>query len=247
LPPVIEAIVSDIHSNLEALSAVLEDMEKRDVGRIVCLGDIIGYGASPRECLDVAMERFEVCLLGNHEFAVLHDSDGFNPIAERAVEWTRWQLRRKEYARFLCGLVSARLEGNFLYVHGSVRAPLMEYVREAEDYASLKRGFKVLREEFKLFDICFTGHNHRAFMSTDVGLVYPHPVVSRFPVKGEKLYVCAGSVGQPRDDDPRACYVIYDGECVENGGAPYEGGGAAAKIRAAGLHEFLAERLFLGQ
>ncbi len=243
----IEAILSDVHGNIEALTAVMEDIDKRGVDRIVCLGDVIGYGASPHECLDIAMKRFDVCLLGNHEWAVLHEPEGFNPIAEKAIEWTRWQVRQKEYTRFLSGLVSARLEGHVLYVHGSIRDPLMEYVREAEDYEALQRAFKTLREEFKLFDICFTGHNHRAFLTTEVGMIYPHEVISRFHVKGERLYVSVGSVGQPRDDDPRACYVLYDEEYVEYRRIKYDVALAAEKIRKAGLHEFLAERLHLGQ
>ncbi len=243
----IEAILSDIHGNIEALTVVMEDIDKRNVDRVICLGDIIGYGANPCECLDIAMKRFDVCLLGNHEYAVLHEPEGFNPIAEKAVEWTRWQVRRKEYTRFLSNLVSARLEGKTLYVHGSIHDSLMEYVREAEDYASLKKAFKTLREEFKLFDICFTGHNHRAFLTTEVGIIYPHDVVMRFQVKGERLYASVGSVGQPRDEDPTACYVIYDGEHVEYRRLKYDIDKAAAKIRATGLHEFLAERLFLGQ
>ena len=157
----IEAVISDVHANLAALQAVLEDIDSIGVDRIVCLGDTVGYGPDPADCLRLVMERCDLALLGNHEFAVLHDADGFNPIAEAAIQWTRDQIRDKEILKFLQGLKSARLEGDRLYVHGSVRDPLLDYVREAENYLSFRRMVQEIRETFTLFNLCFTGHNHR--------------------------------------------------------------------------------------
>jgi diadenosine tetraphosphatase ApaH/serine/threonine PP2A family protein phosphatase len=242
----VEAILSDIHSNLEALQAVLEDVEQHSVDRIICLGDVVGYGPSPAECVRIIMERCEFTLLGNHEFAVLHGPEGFNPIAETALTWTREQLRDRELLRFIQGLKSARLEDDRLYVHGSVRDPLLDYVREAESYLSFRRMVDEIRETFTIFNLCFTGHNHRAFLGTDEGFIFPHAGAHRFHVKGSKLYVCVGSVGQPRDEDWRACYTLFDGETVEYRRIPYDVEKTARRIREVGLHEFLAERLFVG-
>ncbi len=241
-----DAIFSDVHGNLEALEAVLKDIERHDdVGRIICLGDTIGYGASPVECLDIVQERCRFALLGNHEYAVLHDVEGFNPMAAQAVLWTRKQLSRK-HLQYISSLKSARLEGEVLFVHGSVRDPLMDYVREADSYVAFKKIVDFIRSEFTHFEVCFTGHNHRSFLGTEEGFIYPHELMKRFDIRGEKLYVCVGAVGQPRDDDPRASYVLWDETHVEYFRVPYDIEGAAAKIRKAGLHEFLGERLYVG-
>ena len=242
-----EAVISDVHGNLEALTAVLEDIDSVGVDRIVCLGDVAGYGPSPAECMRLVMDRCELTLLGNHEDAVLHGADSFNPIAEAALLWTREQLKDREILRFIQGLKSASLEADRLYVHGSVRDSLMEYVREAESYASFRRTVEEIRETFTLFNLCFTGHNHRAFLGTEEGALNPRTGPSRFNVSDAKLYVCVGAVGQPRDDDWRASYVLFDGEYVQFRRVPYEVETTARRIREAGLHEFLAERLLVGQ
>jgi len=243
------AILSDIHGNYSALEAVLEDIEKRgDVEGIGCLGDTVGYGPDPVECLRLAMEKFEFCLLGNHEYAIMHGAEGFNPVAERAVEWTRMQIKPdKDLMDFLKSLKSARLDDNTLYVHGSVTDPLMDYVRESDSNASFRRLIKTIEQEFKFFDMCFTGHNHRAFLGTNEGIIYPHAAWNRFHVSHAKLYICVGSVGQPRDDDPRASYVTFDGEVVEYHRVRYDISRTADRIREVGLHEFLADRLYVGQ
>ena len=123
----------------------------------------------------------------------------------------------------------------------------MDYVREADSHASFQRMVETIEQEFKFFDICFTGHNHRAFLGTNEGIIYPHDSFKRFHVSHSKLYVCVGSVGQPRDDDPRARYVTFDGEAVEYHHVRYDIGKTADKIRKVGLHEFLADRLYVGQ
>lgn len=243
-----EAIISDIHGNYQALKTVLEHIDALEpqTDRVVCLGDVIGYGPQPVECLQAIMERCAFTLLGNHEFAVLHDTEGFNPIAEQAIKWTRDQIKDKEQLKFLQRLKSARLEGDVLYVHASVKDPLMDYVREPDSHESFMRIAETLEREFRYFDLCFTGHNHRAFLATQEGFIYPHAVVSKFHVRKAKLYVCVGSVGQPRDENPRASYTVYDGQTVEYHRVDYDIEATAEKIREAGLHEFLAERLFSG-
>jgi predicted phosphodiesterase len=243
----LEAIISDVHGNLAALEAVLEDIDHRGVDRTVCLGDMVGYGPRPAECARIVMERCDFALLGNHEFALLHGTEGFNPMASAAMDWTREEIRDRDVLRYFQGLKSARLEEDRLYVHGSVRDSLLDYVRDADSYLSFRRLVEEIRENFTLFNVCFTGHNHRAFLGTDEGIIFPHAGAHRFHVKDAKLYVCVGSVGQPRDDDWRAAYVTYDGDTVEYHRVPYDVERTAREIREKGLHDFLAERLFLGQ
>ena len=242
-----DAILSDIHGNLAALEAVLADIDRRKVERVISLGDVIGYGPRPVECLKLVMERCAFSLLGNHEYAVLRGPEGFNPIAVEAINWTKRQITDPDQLFYLSSLKAAKLEGNVLYVHGSAEDPLMEYVRESEDHEQFVKFVADLHRDFQRFDLCFTGHNHRAFLGTPEAFIFPHPAWSKFHVKDKKLYICVGSVGQPRDDDPQASYATFDGDLVEFHRIPYDIERTAAEIKAAGLHPFLAERLFLGQ
>src|SRR5512136_465940 len=129
------AIISDIHSNLEAMEAVLEDIERRGVKRIICLGDIIGYGPNPRECMDLVMQRCETCVYGNHDIAAFYEPYSFNVGAERAAFWTRRQLEEEpnKHIRDLrwhfLGSLNVKYHGDsFLCVHGSPRKPINEYL-----------------------------------------------------------------------------------------------------------------------
>ena len=128
------AIISDIHGNFEALSAVLDFIKTLNVDQIVCLGDIIGYGPDPIRCLDLVMQHCELTILGNHDQAAIFDPDGFNPVAMRAIFWTREQLEKEVGVQadarwdFLGELPRRHDEGQFLYVHGSPRDPTNEYV-----------------------------------------------------------------------------------------------------------------------
>ena len=244
-----EAIITDIHGNLEALETVLAHIDAREdkVDRIVCLGDVVGYGPDPVACLETVMDRCEFCLMGNHEWAVLHGGDeDFNPIAQEALRWTRDQIQETHLREYMSQQKSARLEGEVLYVHASVKDPLLDYVREADSPESFREACKTLQNDFKFFNLCFTGHNHRTFLVTEEGFIYPHEEFKRFHVSHAKLYVCVGSVGQPRDEDPRASYVIHDGETVEYVRLEYDIETTAEKILNHGLNSFLAQRLFHG-
>ena len=141
------AIISDIHGNLEALEAVLEDIDRQRVDAIDCLGDIVGYGPNPCECVKLVRERCEVVILGNHDQGALFDPDGFNVGAERAIRWTRGQLEQHDrlprnaadqLTDFLGELPRNHVEGDFLFVHGSARRPLDEYVFPEDIYNPLK-------------------------------------------------------------------------------------------------------------
>ncbi|MFO0819273.1 MAG: metallophosphoesterase family protein [Pirellulales bacterium] len=246
------AIISDIHGNLEALQAVLSDIRDQGVEQIVCLGDVIGYGPNPRECLDLAME-FSVCVLGNHDEAACFNPEGFSSAAERAIFWTRSQLEHDDADpavvarrwRFLMGRPSLVRDGKFLYVHGSVRNPLNEYVFPEDIHNPRK-----LERLFSLIDgFCFQGHSHVPGVFTASGkFAAPDQVGSRVHLGTEKLMINVGSVGQPRDGDPRSCYVIVDDARVEFRRVSYPVDATARKIYAIPeLDDFLGDRLREGR
>jgi diadenosine tetraphosphatase ApaH/serine/threonine PP2A family protein phosphatase len=245
------AFVSDIHGNLTALEAVLADIDLHKVDEIVCLGDTVGYGPQPRECLALVRKRCNLVLMGNHENAVLNGAEHFTPLARIAIDWTSQQLRDPDILRYLSSLRPAKKYRGALLVHGSVRDPLFDYVREADSPWMFYRLVQTLREDFKGFELCFVGHNHRAFLGTEVGYIFPHSgddsPRTKFHLENQKAYVSIGSVGQPRDGDRRASWVLYDGESVEFHRVEYDRQITVDLIHEAGLPEFLADRLLYGE
>jgi predicted phosphodiesterase len=208
------ALISDIHGNLEALEVVLDDIKAQGISEIFCLGDIIGYGPNPRECIDRVMEHAKVTLLGNHDQGAMFDPDGFNIGAERAIFWTREQLEtggdRTQNERrweFLGELPRSHRQGAFLFVHGSPRNPLSEYIFPEDIYNHRK-----MERLFQLVDrYCFQGHTHVPGVFTEGFQFYaPEEIDNEYTLGEGKLMINVGSVGQPRDGDNRACYVILD-------------------------------------
>ena len=216
------AILSDIHGNLEALEVVLADIESLGLESIHCLGDIVGYGPNPRECLDLVMAKCSICLLGNHDMGALCDPEGFNMNAERAIFWTREQLERtddpgnQKRLEFLGGLPRFHQDGKFLFVHGSPRNPLSEYVFPDDVYNHRK-----IERLFTLVDnYCFQGHTHIPGVFTESHqFLVPSEFGYEIVLEHGKAMINVGSVGQPRDRDPRSCYLILD-DGVENPGEP---------------------------
>ena len=213
------AIVSDIHANLAALEAVLEDIKTQQVDEILCLGDVIGYGPNPCECLDETM-KFSFTILGNHDSSAVFDPEGFNSSAERAIFWTRQQLHTKgepadckRRLEFICKMPRVMRRGGMLFVHGSPRGPTSEYVFP-EDTQNPKKMDKL----FSLIShVCFQGHTHvPGVFSSDMKFLRSDEVPERFSFanKSKKWMVNVGSVGQPRDNDPRSCYVIVEDETL---------------------------------
>jgi predicted phosphodiesterase len=206
------AIISDIHSNYEALVAVVEDIERHEVDRVICLGDIVGYGPNPCECVDVVM-NCDIVILGNHDQGALFDPEGFNNSAERAIFWTRAQLENatgpEAEARWeFLGERPRRVEeGQFLFVHGSARHPLNEYVFPEDIYNERK-----MERIFQLVGrYCFQGHTHvPGIFTEDLKFYSPADLGHRFTFDQSKALVNVGSVGQPRDGDSRACYVLLE-------------------------------------
>ncbi len=211
------ALISDIHGNHEALEVVLDDIRAQGITDIFCLGDIIGYGPNPRECIDRVMDNCQVTLLGNHDQGALFDPDGFNIGAERAIFWTREQLEtpdRKNEQRweFLGELPRTHRLDSFLFVHGSPRNPLSEYIFPEDIYNQRK-----MERLFQLVEkYCFQGHTHVPGVFTESYQFFaPEEIDHEYTLGEGKVMINVGSVGQPRDGDPRACYAI-----LEDGHAP---------------------------
>jgi predicted phosphodiesterase len=224
------ALISDIHGNLEALEVVLDDIKAQGIIEVFCLGDIIGYGPNPRECIDRVMDQCQVTLLGNHDQGAMFDPDGFNIGAERAIFWTREQLEspndRSNNERrweFLGELPRSHKIGSFLFVHGSPRNPLSEYIFPEDIYNHRK-----MERLFQLVDrYCFQGHTHVPGVFTEGFQFYsPEEIDNEYTLGDGKLMINVGSVGQPRDGDNRACYVVLDDGQPD--GAPADPAGAAA-------------------
>jgi predicted phosphodiesterase len=247
----VRAIISDIHGNLEALEAVLADIQQQNVADVYCLGDILGYGPNPRECLDLVMQHCAATILGNHDQAALFDPEGFNAGAERAIFWTRQVLESGDARgnerrwEFLGELPRVRREDNILFVHGSARNPLNEYVFPEDVYNQRK-----MERIFALVDrYCFQGHTHipGIFLET-LSFLSPEEIDLRYELTAEKAVMNVGSVGQPRDGDPRACYVLLDGQTVQYRRVPYDLERTIAKIyKIPELDNFLGDRLREGR
>jgi predicted phosphodiesterase len=237
------AIIADIHANLEALQVVLEDAKVQKCTHYACLGDVVGYNANPKECLDIIRTMGMPCVKGNHDEYCSIDSnlEGFNPHAAEAVNWTRRQLTDED-RQWLKELKYIRLVASFSIVHATLDGPQRwGYVF---DRLAAAASFT-----YQNTTVCFFGHTHVpvAFIRDTVvrGGTY-----SKFKVEpGRKYFINVGSVGQPRDNNPKAAYVTYDLDegLIEIRRLDYDIPTAQAKIRAAGLPERLAERLTIGR
>ena len=244
------AIISDLHGNFEALTAVLEDIKTQGADEIFCLGDVVGYGPNPRECID-ACRDFELVLLGNHDNGALFDPDGFSSGAERAIFWTRQQLEdtsvegAEERWDFLAKLPRTHRVEDFLFVHGSPRSPLNEYVfpEDAYNQRKIERIFGFIHQ------YCFQGHTHVPGVFTENCRFYsPTEIGNEFKLNEQKVMVNVGSVGQPRDGDPRSSYVTVDGDQLTFHRVEYDPTPTREKIYAIdSLDNFLGDRLLEGR
>ena len=245
------AIISDIHGNLEALEAVLQDIENQGITEIYCLGDVVGYGPNPIECLELVRKKVAMSLLGNHDQASLFDPEGFNSSAERAIFWTREQLENlhvfgaDDRWDFLNGLPRIYREEDIIYVHGSPRNPLNEYVFQDDVYNErrMERLFSAIPK------YAFQGHTHVPGVFTEDREFYaPDEISMRYILGDKKAMINVGSVGQPRDRDPRACYVVLDGNTVLYRRVNYPFEQTIDKIfQIAELDNYLGQRLREGK
>jgi diadenosine tetraphosphatase ApaH/serine/threonine PP2A family protein phosphatase len=209
------ALISDIHGNLAALEAVLADIASQDANRVLCLGDVVGYGPFPGECLDL-VANCEAILMGNHEEALLEGAENFNPRARRAIDWTREHLQtsgdqatRDRRWKLLKSLQQTVRQGPYLFAHASPRQPTREYIMPRDALNRQKMG-----EILGMIDAaCFVGHTHLPGVFPGDGTFTPPGSLwngTWFFEGGTRAVINIGSVGQPRDGDPRACYVLLD-------------------------------------
>jgi len=237
------AIISDIHANLEALDATLKQIDKLSVDKIICLGDIVGYGANPNECVERIRQRKIDSIIGNHDAVACGktEPDNFNPVAKDAAIWTRSSLT-EENKKFFSELPESRLVDDFLIVHGAISDP-DHYIFTAYD-ALIE--FNLMKKQ----SVCFFGHTHvrTYYMFQNDSSTSHYDYEFKIDAKAKYL-INPGSVGQPRDRDPRASFLVYDMEkrTVEFTRVEYDISSAQKKIVEAGLDRRLAERLSFGR
>lgn len=246
------ALISDIHSNIEALEAVFRRIDDLGVRDVMCLGDVIGYGADPEPCVRLVMERCRWTIMGNHDWGLFNSLEEFNPLAREALLHTRkrlkpslWHPRRKVMWEFLQSLPERREEHGYLFVHGSPRYPIMEYVLKSDGFLEPEKMVAI----FALIDRpCFVGHTHwPGVHRADFRFTQATDAQRSFALGEEPVIVNVGSVGQPRDGDPRASFAVVTEGTVEIQRVDYDYRPTQAKIVAARLHPALAERLARGR
>ncbi|MFC1952606.1 metallophosphoesterase family protein [Chloroflexota bacterium] len=237
-------IISDIHSNLEALEVILRDIDLQKIDRVWCLGDIVGYGPDPNECIDLVRSNIDICVMGNHDqtmVGVLEHFD-FNPDAEKAFLWTRTILTEdnKEYIKTL----PLKLEiGDFTLVHGSPREPF-EYITSSFEADEALQYLKSL--------YCLIGHSHVPMIIT-LGEKTKRrnnylTNLRKFTLTEHATFINPGSVGQSRDGNPKASYMIYDSDLnqVTHRRVAYDVNRPRQKMKSVGLPEWLGDRLLIG-
>jgi predicted phosphodiesterase len=239
------AIVSDLHSNLEAVSAVFFHIDSQKVDEVICLGDIVGYGGSPKEVLDLVRARCKVVIAGNHDHAVAGKTDReyFNPSAKTAVEWTAKQLSQEDL-QYLCELPFLIKKENFICVHANLSEPEKWYYILDEFDASATFA------KMDAAKACFIGHSHVPAIFEDSEYVNCFGFYEQFQLNPANRYIVnVGSVGQPRDGIVDAAYAVYDSTSmyVQLFRVPYNISSAQAHILSAGLPKFLAERIEHGR
>ncbi|GHS93064.1 phosphoesterase [Planctomycetales bacterium] len=249
------AVLSDVHGNLEALDAVLTDIRNTGVLDIVNLGDCVGYGPNPCECIDLLQASCRINLRGNHDYATLYRSDNFNPAAQAAILFVRQQLQPADNADaarrrwlFLQQLLPMYENADFEFMHGSPRRPITEYILPSDP----------LCDPFKIDDIfaamghryAFVGHTHYAGVIEEhqESFVRPDELQGKYRLTEKRAIINVGSVGQPRDSDRRAAYVVIHRHQVEWRRVQYKVADTVAKIEAQNLlDDQLARRLLVGQ
>ncbi len=273
-----QALISDIHGNRAALESVLRDIEARHADKIYCLGDIVGYGPDPEACIDLVMARAQWSLMGNHDYALLHGPKGFNPLAAEVIRLTADRMRGRTPAntetcphaaqgncaaclaiaqppsarwQYIESLVASHREADVLYVHGSALDPTFEYVYpdRCGPVWSPPRICELLNA---IPWLAFCGHTHiPCAIASDLSCHYPQDGANLIRLDPQRKYIVnLGSVGQPRDGDPRASYVLFDERerTIEWRRLPYDIAPVAARIEAmCGIGSWCAKRLWTGQ
>ncbi len=248
------AIISDLHSNIEALSAVFAKLDREGVERVLCLGDVVGYGPEPERCIDMVMERCELTLCGNHDEALLRGAHDFNPIARQVIEYNRRTLKpgllagaaKRMRWKFIESLPLSHREDDFLMVHGSPRDPVHEYIMKTDVIFIPDK----IRDIFAHFEgLCFVGHTHFPGVFTeDLQFRDPGQLDYEYRWQGERAIVNVGSVGQPRDGDKRSCCVIVDDDVIRFVRTDYDIAAVQRKIYGdPAIPDLCAARLEIGK
>ena len=241
------AIISDIHSNLAAFQAVLNDIDEAGgADGIWCLGDVVGYGPDPKECIELLQQYEHICVAGNHDWGALEkiDLSDFNPEAAAACHWTGEQLNPDEID-YLGNLPLTLHQGDFTLAHGSPRDPIWEYLLST---LSAKINFSHFDTKY-----CLVGHSHTPVFFEELDgtgcLLYDMSPDSPLSLADNRLIINPGSVGQPRDGDPRASYSIYDSEnnIIHHRRVPYEIALTQQRMEEHGLPPRLIARLSYGR
>jgi diadenosine tetraphosphatase ApaH/serine/threonine PP2A family protein phosphatase len=242
------ALFSDVHGNEAAMRAVAADIEKRGVDRVCFLGDAVGYYPNPNECLSIIRDIAQICIMGNHDYAALGilESKSFNSYAREAIEWTKDALKRK-WVEFMSGFVMTSDEEDMFLVHATPMDPeAWNYIFSLAD-ADLNFGY---------FDspVCFVGHSHRPVVIAKRGdeacSVHQYDPAKTLALHAKSKYIInIGSVGQPRDGIPDACYCLYepDARKAQLVRVPYDVSETQLRTINSGLPEYLADRLALGK
>lgn len=238
-------IFSDIHSNLEAFSVVIEAYKKESIDKYLCIGDVVGYAANPKECIDLVKKISMITVAGNHDWAAvnLFSVDYFNPAAQKAILWTRRNLD-DERKYFLESLKPLYKNEDLILVHGTLNNPQdFNYMLDTD----------TAEESFKLMetDVCFTGHTHvPGIFIQDKNFEVHYHNQGHINIKPQEKYIVnVGSVGQPRDNNPKASFCLYDTDNKEVmiKRVDYDIETARKKIINAGLPNFLGDRLLSGK
>jgi putative phosphoesterase len=242
------AIISDIHSNLEALEVVVEDITKTGVEKIICCGDIVGYGPNPKECISLLKTLNNIDLiLGNHDAALISKIElkDFNYYAKKAIEINK-TLTSEDEIKYLASLNETYCRDDIFCVHGSPRDPINEYLTTIK---RLRDNVAIIKEK-----VCFCGHTHLPFVYayTSLGTDYVENIYDGKEIKlldDRKYIINIGSVGQPRDDDNRSCFVYYDSEDkkIIFKRLSYDIVAVQEKMKKLNFPEFLIARLSLGR
>ncbi|MFC2046678.1 metallophosphoesterase family protein [Chloroflexota bacterium] len=240
------AIIADIHANLAAFTAVLDDIEDRGgVAEVWCLGDVVGYGPDPHQCLELLRQCNHVCIAGNHDWAATckMDTSEFNPDAAAACHWAGQQLSPED-VEYLNSLPLVIHRNDFTLVHGSPRDPIWEYLLST---SSARENFTYFTSQF-----CLVGHSHvpLGFECNETGdcSLCEFPADAVLTLTDNRLIINPGSVGQPRDSDPRASYAIYDSEArsISHYRIPYDIGATQDRMMKYSLPRHLVVRLSHG-
>lgn len=240
------ALISDIHANLEALEAVFRDIEKEKVETVHCLGDVVGYGSDPSACVTLVDEHCDVKLMGNHEYAILEltSTENYNSAAKQATDWTKEQMSDFDLSTISNFKMSVALDNKTRVVHASPQEPekwhyILSPTKAFDAFLSFKE------------NICFFGHTHlpQIYIEMDDSLPRGKAGHDFLPDPDNRYLINVGSVGQPRDNDPRACYVIFDTEEYEiiYQRVEYDIKTTQQKMLQANLPQMLAQRLSVGR